>query len=507
MKNFPINISFKWQIAILACVLIAIVCTNIMMAPYGFDIMLSYGAAFQADHLGNFPLNVYKTWNMRGIGYKYLMYGLYKLSGTSPTPDHSHEFEIITKTIYYALLLSMSYFFFYLLKPFLARKNINWKLSFFLFAISAASIGLGVILQPEDISIYLTLGMVSFALSEKKIYNNLAGLFVPLLLCLKVVTVLYTGYALVLLLFLYPQEQKRFWRFCISIAVFTFITIIFYLTVIPREVTDTMGSVLLQSGGYSTSFALKWILNLIAARGILACFLPGIICYVYIIAVNRKKNINLLLLAVLLSISFVYVNIQKEYFAYHYLSIAPLLIGSIFIVTYYLSRKYRVANVMMLFCCVIALRWLFSEVIPMHDLLSSPLASAVSYSKSHDKERRYFKDMDARYSLSSQKEVLTLTEGIFNYYIHSKSYLRHSFVPFALKSRSKSLNKAVFPIMFDSMLSYKGQYIVVGKQIKTSDIPGLDQMLAKDYQMIPAATPSEIDGTEEFLFVLYKRKS
>jgi len=40
--------------------------------PLSGDTLICIAASRQADFLGKFPINVYNSWNLRGIGHKYI---------------------------------------------------------------------------------------------------------------------------------------------------------------------------------------------------------------------------------------------------------------------------------------------------------------------------------------------------------------------------------------------------------------------------------------------------
>lgn len=82
-----------------------------LLTRFTGDVLVSFGAVFQADHFGSFPTNVYESWNLRGIGYKYFLYILAKFAGLFVDNADLTAFEALVKIFYYVLFITLAYIF------------------------------------------------------------------------------------------------------------------------------------------------------------------------------------------------------------------------------------------------------------------------------------------------------------------------------------------------------------------------------------------------------------
>ena len=130
------------------------------------NILACFGGIFQTDFLSSFPDDVYNSWNLRGIGYKTILYFFYKLYNFLFTEWDYTLFEKFTKFTYYVILFFLSYFFLVGLKPFFKKYNFNFIRVFlcaillFLLATHRQS------MEAEEIAVIITLGMFSFSISD-----------------------------------------------------------------------------------------------------------------------------------------------------------------------------------------------------------------------------------------------------------------------------------------------------------------------------------------------------
>ncbi len=63
-----------WLLGMFAAIPLAV----LLVIPMFGDMRFAYATCFQADQLGSFPQNVYRSAYVRSIGYKCLHYGLYR---------------------------------------------------------------------------------------------------------------------------------------------------------------------------------------------------------------------------------------------------------------------------------------------------------------------------------------------------------------------------------------------------------------------------------------------
>ncbi len=195
---------------IILCSLISVLLFTKLKTPPTGDILVSFGSAFNADQLTTgFPLNVYQSWNLRGIGYKYLIYSLYHLSSLFVDITDTRKFEIAALALYYIFFFVLAGVFLHILNPEFQKLKLSlpaiWTV--FFIAIMSSSQFLG--LQAEEIAILLTLGMIAFMVSNHRVLNHLSGIFLVLLLMSKLITITYAIFPFLLLIFLGKNYRVR----------------------------------------------------------------------------------------------------------------------------------------------------------------------------------------------------------------------------------------------------------------------------------------------------------
>jgi len=479
-----------------------------IVTPLGTDVTVSFGAAIQADYLGKFPYNVYDSWNLRGIGYKYLIYLIYRIGLMFSTPG-SPSFEIWAKMIYYAIFLPISYLSFKLLKPSFVKLKIYWVDAFIIFLISVLSFSWNFPMQPEDASVYLTVAMTAFALSSHKRLNYLSGVFIPLLLSLKLVTIAFAFFPTMILLSTLKTEKELIKRYIISCIGFLIFTVLFYLFVIPLEIKDTYKATLFQSSFHlnfkSISSLGLWFIKSFSDS---AYLFAGTICGLILIYRSRSNFRLFFFMVLLFAVPAFEVLVQNRFSVYQYLIFFPASMISIFVLLSenkdpksYLRNFGIVAGsitVLWVLCVVLDLK------IPVKDSKSS---NSWYINTIFNPQRNAFNEMNIKYHLSEQKEMLYLTGGYPNFFIPNKSYLRY-FYPLPLKrvtENPKLKETSLFKEVLAQSLTYKGDYILLQPNwFDLNNTLPLKEKIQQEYELVDQKS---FPDYSEALLDLYKRKN
>ena len=91
--------------------------------------------------------------------------------------------------MYYSGFLLLGAWFFWLLRKPIASCGISWPEAMLLFFVGVLATSHHVHQQPEELAVLLTVGLTAFSLSDNRALNCLSGLFLPLMLSCKVVTI------------------------------------------------------------------------------------------------------------------------------------------------------------------------------------------------------------------------------------------------------------------------------------------------------------------------------
>ena len=457
-----------------------------IFTPFTGDVLVSFGAAIQADHLGEFPLNVYKSWNLRGIGYKYIIYGLHKINDIFQIQNY-RILQPLIKFIYYLLFYAITYLSLLQIKGKIRDYGINFSKLFFTFIIAILASSHWMHLQAEEIAVFFSISHFCFSLSNKKIINYSSGIFIPLLLSCKLITVFYAVYPLILLVYL--KDKKLLKRFIISSIIFSIGTLLFYLCVIPKEIEDTINSILFQNLNNFYFFhkikSMIWGLKIAISHS--PVILTGIISFSMLIYYFFKKNdvYNFDFIIILFITSFIPIIVQVH-FAYHYFAFLPASIIFIIITDFIYSRKWdKIWEALILFTF---LAWLLVCIIKVDITGKDVFANVFYYNKKHYEYReKVYTEIDEKYDLSNEKDVLFLCDGGVNYFIKSKSYSRY-FIPLPLQRVKNNQNlktSGIYKTELSNILNYKGNYIIHQfRWMELSNIQSLGLKMQNEYQEV-----------------------
>jgi len=462
-----------------------------LFTPVNNNLVNCFGGIFQADYAGNFPSNVYQTWLLRGIGYKYLLYFIYKLVSVFIKSTDYNYFQVVSKLIYYSLFLGLSLQFFKLMESKIKELGIHWYDTFILFLFFIMASSWRQFMEPEEVSIFLTLGMISFSLANSKTLNYLSGVFVPLLISMKVVTILFAAYPLIILLYFLKSHKKLFARFIMSCLVFSGLTAVIYLYVFPQEIIDMKYAIAHQSNfTYNFSIIIIFLRKTIESVAFVPFLIVGFGLTPIIIFYSLKvRNYKILTYLGLMQVpALLMLFSQLSFRHYHYLILIPYsYILLLFAHHILFPDKKRIVVKSLIVASIIV--WTFSIILPTYKIpvLRSVFANPnpIYYKQHfHNIRENVYIDVNDRFNLSEQEEILFLSDGIANFYIRSKSYLRH-FAPHSLQIGKKSkdyFNTDLFRETLAKTLDYTGEYILLNPNwFKLDTIMKLNNKINNEY--------------------------
>ena len=178
--------------------------------------------------------------------------------------------------------------------------------------------------QPEELALLLTVGLTAFSLSDNRTLNCLSGLFLPLMLSCKVVTIWPAIFPL--LLVLATRERPRILRVGASWAAFTAATALFYIFVIPQEIAETRNAAMNQGGSWFDSRESRaFVRNGVWSMAHIPFYLVAFVCACWLLwrGMERKPGKEWLLALGAIAIAAPPVFIQSLHISYHYLLFFP----------------------------------------------------------------------------------------------------------------------------------------------------------------------------------------
>jgi len=474
------------------------------------NLQLLFGEIFQVDYLsGDFFSKLYHSYG-RGIGYRFVLYALYSVN-TAFLGDWDYNYSyVFVKLVYYIFFFSLSYFFFFINKAKLKSYGIKINTAFLIFMFVSLLSTHRQTLEASEVAYFLSIGMVSFAVSSNKYLNYLSGLFAFFLISLKGITLGFAGFPFLFLLYNYRKDSALFWRFVTSCFVFVVLTVLFYVYVIPLEV-----EMYLDQSVYQTAFRFKATtvpLFFFSAIKSLSCVPNTFIVYAllsyYFVDAYKKIPLKKLfvLLAFMLFVPFVYVVIQHKWFPYNYVVFLPLVLFSmVFLNVQYSAEKLK--RLLLVVFSASLFIYVISFLMPSYKLSSM----FVSYCNKCNYEQEYYtSDKDIalylrdKYDLDSQEELLNLTPGLSSYYIRTKSYFKEvnllvlqRFVKIPDLDKTEQFRKTL-----SKLLQYQGEYILLDSVwFDLSLFPSIEAKLAKEYGLVE--TKPSFEGK---VINLYKKK-
>jgi hypothetical protein len=465
-----------WLLAIMAVVPLVVQ----LVTPMSGDLRDIYGNAFLSSQVGSFPGNISHFLCFRGFGYKCLIYGLYRTAELVVDSRSIFTFELITRGIYYSGYVLLSVWFFWLLRGRLAAFGLHWLEAMFLFLVGILATSHHIHQQPEELAMLLTVGLTAFSLSDNKTLNCLSGLFIPLLLLCKIITIWPAVFPFAMILA--TRDRSRILRTGVSWAVFFAATILFYIVAIPQEIADTRAAAMSQS---HFCFAPR-DLQVCVYKGVWAIahipfYLVTVVCVGYFLwrGWDEGRWKEFLLALGSLAVALPPIVLQSLHLPYHYLQFFP----AAFLIALWSIRSTpdigRRSRLLLGMAGVTFAGTLFFSTIPINKDAYLWLCVKGTWH-----ENAALQKLDRQFHLSQEPELLFLSSGEVNYVIRTKSYSRY-YGPVLLqraKSHKSIRDTELFHRMLDDALSYHGTYIFFLDWIPLDYLPQLEAKLKNEYE-------------------------
>ena len=451
-----------------------------LATPMFGDLRTTYAYAFMADRFGTFPENLSKPFLMRGIGFKCLYYGLYKTAGLAVESRSPFAFELVTRLMYYTGYMLLSVWFFWLLRRRIAAFGIGWLEAMLVFLVGVLATSHHVHQQPEELAVLLAVGLTAFSLSDNRTLNCLSGLFLPLMLSCKVVTIWPAIFPF--LMVLATRERGRILRVGTSWAGFTAAMALFYIFVFPQEIADTRNAATNQSGSW---FDLREI-HAFVYKGVWSMahtpfYLMTVVCLLWLLwrGAERKQWKEWLLGLGAIAIAVPPVFIQSLHLCYHYLLFFP----AAFLIALWAIRTIPDAGQRSRLWLAMGgatfAGWIFFSIVPVQQD-----AYLWLWVKAAWHQNATLQEMDRQFHLSEEPEMLFLSPGDVNYVIRTKGSSRY-FAPVTLQrahSNNALRNTPLFREMLADSLTYHGKYIYLSDWLPLDHLPELEAKLKTEYE-------------------------
>lgn len=288
--------------------------------PIHVDVILSLFNGHQImSYNGSLLESLLNSWNLRGIGYKYIM------SFIIGSGDYFSENNQYSYKFFYFFISGILFLISWLIKSsFYQVFSIDKHKYFFWYITSFLMVSNWMNMQPEHLAVLLSLPLSLIIYSKDAISISFTGLILTSMFALKGVTILFGGPVLIFLLLDY--NRKRIFNVCISMALWGLLAFVFYWFYATQEIVDLIAAASFQkSADFDIYFFLHFISNWFRAisHSIYLVLLP-------LILFTARGRYLLFVLASLIICLF-YVVIQSKYFAYHYLIFIPTIV-------YYLAK-------------------------------------------------------------------------------------------------------------------------------------------------------------------------
>lgn len=103
-----------------------------IVKPISFDVKLYLGAAYQANLIGSFPINMMEAWEHKLILNRLIFYLLFQITNLFVRANHIIIFETLVKLIYGIISILIIKIFSKQTKKFFEQYNISEETIFFL---------------------------------------------------------------------------------------------------------------------------------------------------------------------------------------------------------------------------------------------------------------------------------------------------------------------------------------------------------------------------------------
>jgi len=464
-------------------ILFLFVAVVFLVTPLCGDTRIFLASSHQAHLRGDFPGNVLDTWELKPAGNRYFMYALYSIV-TSVT-DFSHKTGIEFGSRLVGLLMVL-----------ILLAGVYWKEKN-IFPINIAVL--------RSTIYFLLLTAVSYWIPFQAEYNAIIILFVaywmilwggvwfPLfsglllssLFLFKGVTFLYAFYIPLVLYFRSWQWRDLIWP-SIGFIIGNIVLLIGLGTFLQGE-----WEILMEATFFQESFSINLSLIFFRIKRIAFRFLdhathyPLLFALVISTLVGLKANINqekpivvILFWLYLIGLAGV-VFLQGQFFAYHYLSLAPALLLLLEFKSFYTRKNLILISTVFLILYVFGNTPLF----PMW----------------YEEKQRVAQTQDNWREIKDQiddREILYLDDGRGAYYLGNPSYSRYFFnlpIQRADMNNTRLRQSTIYSEELKNILAYSGKYVVLQPSwFKLHNHPDIEEMLDQDYILQEQTGPIQL---------------
>ena len=415
-----------------ACLVTAIVVIYIATPP-ALDQQTSIAAAQQADFHGAFPHNVVEAWNMRGLGYKLAVYGLYKGATTIANYRDKTYFELAFNSLAAMVLMVILGMSVVLARPVLGKYGIHSAEAFLVGCVSFFTLSSWCAFQPEDFAAWTMVLGVACSLGKHRTLHVAGGLVLACTIAFKGVTAVFGGMGLLAIALLEPHDKRRLWTVGAAYVLGTVAIVSIVAIWAPTEISDLrMAATFQQPLKIALGVRIKDLVAALLLMGLsefpvfLGGTVAGLICFGYLLRKREARSVAIYCSAWLLASCGPM--IQSKHFAYHYLPFVPLAAGSIVAVlalSHATKTWTRLAPALWIVPGVACLIIRLTTVNVPLGRFSAHNITVFAQREERIVKKQYAKAMSL-FHLENQPAVLYLGGGgKFAYYFMAKSYLRY----------------------------------------------------------------------------------
>jgi uncharacterized membrane protein (DUF485 family) len=466
-----------WLLVLLALAAFA----GLLAVPMFGDPRSIYAASFiSGQQPGAFLARISYPYCMRGYAYKCLFYGLYRGAELVVDSRWIAAFELVTRLMYYSGFVALAAWFFWLLRTRIAGLGLHWIEVALLFLVGVLATSHHIHQQAEELALLLTVGLTAFALSDNKLLNALSGLFLGLMFSCKIVTIWPAVFPFFLVLA--TRNRGRIVRVGASWACFFAATLLFCVFMVPQELVDIRNAALCQGGSWLSPRTLRaGLTHGVWALAHIPFYLVAVACLGWLLwrGLEERRWKGLLLAVAAVAIGSVPVVPQALHLCYHYL----LLFPAAFLIVLGCLRLVPDAGRRSRMLCAMATAtfagWL---------LFSSTDVNADAYAwlwmKAAWQQNAALQEMERRFQLSEESEMLFLAPGDANYVLRTRPCSRY-YAPVILQRANWNASLRKTPLFRDMLapaLAYHGKYIYLSDWLPLDHLPELEVKLKTEYE-------------------------
>lgn len=428
------------------------------------DAKMFIGSASQATFSSlPFPSNVDYAWELKPVGNRLVMFAFYTIGEMSP------YHESLIKFFAAVLVILVSIIFVHRVSskcPDFFKEEWQKDVATYIVVFALVSLNNFCLFQAEWFAVIGSLILLSMLLSHSKWEHILAGLVAIGIISLKGATIFLIPAVIAAYILLDKNYEKEFFckmeQFAIGVGVGIGVSIYLCYTVFKNAIPDMLLAIQIAWHARPTHVAIPdspaYLLNnMIPGALNVPMLVPGIIVLVVLFEIillpsiikngwHLKKTIASLI--IMWMVPLLAIALQGEFFAYHYVILLfPSIITIILSMgVLSLERQLPLLIISLIIGGIIWAGW------------------CSEFSKSYSEQDAFWKSLkteniriDAKFNISSEKEVLFLDSGDAPYYFRAKSACRYS-SPSVIERNITTI--PVFQEQVDCISNYRGKYVI-----------------------------------------------